>query len=278
MHPLSLAAGVLPDCSPLQTAEAAVAAGFDMAGVWAADGWTPATTRAVRTALGGMPVLDVEYIHLTPGPLDDAVFRLIDVAADLGAANVLLISSDPDDGATAAKLAHLAAYAAERRVRVALEFGIFTSVGGLAQALRIVNAASHPAAALLLDPIHLDRAGVPMAALASIPRERLTYAQFCDAPAVRPDPRDHGQVLRDALDLRELPGRGVLPLADFLTGLPADLPLSVELRSAALRRRHPDALGRAQAVANATRAWLANLADGSPQAEPGSLPKEGSAA
>ena len=261
-HPLSLAAGVLPDHDPVQASAAAVEAGFDMAGVWVEAGaWTPTTTRAVRSALGGLPVLDVEYIRLAPGPLDPAHIRLIDVGAELGAANVLLISTDPDDGATAAKLAELATYAGERDLRVALEFGIFTSVRGLDQALAIVAAAAHPAVALLLDPIHLDRAAVPMTALASIPPDRLSYAQFCDAPAARPDPHDLTQIVRDALDLREMPGEGNLPLRTFLDRLPSSLPLSVELRSKALRDRYPDAVERAQAVADATRTWLARYTD-----------------
>ena len=262
-HPLSLAAGVLPDYDPVRASAAAVEAGFDMAGVWVqVDAWTPATTRALRSALGGVPVLDVEYIRLAPGPLDPAHIRLIDIGAELGAANVLLISTDPDDGATSAKLAELGAYAGERGLRVALEFGIFTSVRSLDQALAIVAAAAHPAVALLLDPIHLDRAVVPMTALSSIPPDRLSYAQFCDAPAARPDPRDLAQIVRDALDLREMPGEGHLPLRAFLERLPAGLPLSVELRSEALRRRCPDAVERARAVAEATRSWLARRGDG----------------
>ena len=253
----------MPDHGPVETSAAAVEAGFDMAGVWVETaGWTAATTRAVRRALGGLPVLDAEYIRLAPGPPDPEHLRLIDIGAELGAANVLLISTDPDDGATAAKLAELAAYAGERGLRVALEFGIFTSVRRLDQALAIVAAAAHPAVALLLDPIHLDRAGVPMAALSSIPPGRLSYAQFCDAPAGRPDRDDVTQVLRDALDLRELPGEGALPLRAFLGALPATLPLSVELRSEALRRRYPDAVERARVVADATRTWLAGAGGG----------------
>ena len=256
-QPISLAAGVMPDFGPVETSEAAVAAGFDMAGVWVdLESWSEATTAAVRRALGGLPVLDVEYIRLGPGPLPDAARRLVDIGAELGAANVLIVSGDPDDAATAAKLAELAAYCAPRGLRAALEFGIFTSVTSLDQALGIVAAAAHPAAALLLDPIHLDRAGVGMAELAQIPPERLSYAQFCDAPSERPDRADRSAVLRDALDLRRLPGEGVLPLREFVAALPSGLPLSIELRSEALRRAYPAAPDRAAALATATRAWL----------------------
>jgi len=257
-RPISLAAGVMPDFGPVETSQAAVAAGFDMAGVWVdLASWTPATTVGVRQALGGLPVLDVEYIRLAPGPLDEAGLRLIDIGAELGAANVLIVSGDPDDQATADKLARLAAYGAERGVRANLEFGVFTAVKSLAQALAILEASGDPSLAVLLDPIHVDRAGVAVREVAAIPRSRLSYAQFCDAPAERPAASDLPAVLRDALDLRMMPGEGALPLQAFLQGLPADLPLSIELRSEALRTGAPDVFDRARRLAAASRAWLA---------------------
>jgi sugar phosphate isomerase/epimerase len=262
-HPLSLAAGVMPDFDPVTTTEAAVAAGWDMAGVWVDfETWTPAVTKAVRKALGGLPALDVEYIRLTPGPLPDTARRLADVGAELGAANLLLVSGDPDDAATAAKLAELAEYCQPRGLRAALEFGVFTAVKSLDQAIRILDAAAHPAAAVLLDSIHLDRAGVDVAQIARIPPERLPYAQFCDASADRPDPDDLPAVIKDALDLRLLPGEGVLPLKAYVEALPPEAPLSVELRSAALRAGYPDARDRSAALLAATRAWMAQNTPG----------------
>ena len=258
MRPISLAAGVMPEFAPDVTATAAAAAGFDMSGVWVdLEQWSPALMTAVRRTLAGLPVLDVEYIRIGPGPLGDDPRKVIEIGGELGAGNVLVISVDPDHGATAAKLAEIAEIADAHGMRAAFEFGIFTTVRTLDAALAIVEAATHPAVSLLLDPIHLDRAGVAPADLTIIPPERLSYAQFCDARADRPDPADTAMVLRDALDLRELPGAGALPLTDFLAALPPGLPLSVELRSAALRAAFPDPVERAAAVAGATRSWLA---------------------
>jgi hypothetical protein len=84
----------------------------------------------------------------------------------------------------------------------------------------------------------------------------LPYAQFCDAPATRPDPADFDAVITDAIDLREQCGAGALPLRAMVRALPADIPLSIELRSKMLRDSFPEPAARARAVADATRHWL----------------------
>ncbi|MEX6725435.1 sugar phosphate isomerase/epimerase family protein [Parapedomonas caeni] len=258
--PIALASGVLPEFSPVATVEAAAAAGFDGVGLWfeAAD-WTAATTRAVRAALAatGMPALDIEVVWLKPGADDPEHFRLLDVGAELGARNVLTVSSDPDRGATVAKFARLCEHAAPLGLRVSLEFMMFTEVRTIDDALDVLARAAQPNAGLLLDPIHLSRSGGTPADIARVAPALLGYAQFCDAPAQAPPRDDTAAILEEAIDGRLLPGDGALPLGDFLDRLPAGLPLSIELRSKALREGYPDAVDRARALATATRAYLA---------------------
>jgi len=260
MNPISLASGVVPEFGPVETIRAAAFAGFDAVGLWVdpAD-WTGATTREASAALAdtGLRLLDVEVIWLKPdSPMDDHR-RVIDIGAELGAANVLCVSSDPDHAATAAKLAELCRHAEGSGMRVALEFGVFTEVKNLDAALAVLDAVGHPLRALLIDPIHVDRSGSSIAAIARIDPGLLPYAQFCDAPGARPDPADFGAVIADAIDLREQCGEGALPLAALYDALPPDLPLSIELRSKALRDGFADPGMRAKAVADVTRRWLA---------------------
>ena len=118
------------------------------------------------------------------------------------------------------------------------------------------SAVGHPLRALLIDPIHVDRSGGTAAEIAAVPRALLPYAQFCDAPAERPDPADFAAVITDAVDLRRQCGAGALPLAAILDALPPEVPLSIELRSKVLRDGWPDPAERAKVVAAATRAWL----------------------
>lgn len=263
VNPISLASGVVPEFGPVETVQAAAFAGFDAVGLWVEPAqWTAATTRAVRAALAdcGLPLLDVEVIWLKPGSAMDEHRKVIDVGAELGARNVLCVSSDPDQGANAARLAELCRHAEGSGMRVALEFGIFTEVRNLDAALSVLEAVAHPLKALLVDPIHVDRSGSSIAAIAALDPALLPYAQFCDARAKRPDPADFDAVIVDAIDLREQCGAGALPLAELYRALPAGLPLSIELRSRALREAFPEAGPRAKAVAEATRAWLEGMA------------------
>lgn len=259
MNPIALASGVVPEASALETVLAAAAGGFDAVGLWVEAGdWTAATTREVRSALAdtGLPLLDVEVVWLKPDSCLDDHRRVIDIGAALGAANVLCVSSDPDHGATADRLAALCRHAEGSGMRVALEFGVFTQVRDLTQAMAILDRVGHPLRALLVDPIHVDRSGSAIADIARIDPALLPYAQFCDTRAQRPDPDDFDAVIADAIDLREQCGEGALPLAALLDALPRGIPLSIELRSQALREAFAHPALRAKAVADATRRWL----------------------
>lgn len=257
---LSLAAGVMPDFTPQQTVAAAVAAGWDAAGIWVdMKLWTPQTTREVKRRLegDGMPALDAEVVWIRPGPDDPDHFRLIDIAAELGASNILAVSSAPDPNETADKLGRLCQHAAASGARVSLEFGAFTAVRSLVDALDVLERCSRPEAGLLVDPLHFARTGGQPCDLSGIDRGRFAYAQFCDAPSHGPSPDDVPAIIEEALDLRLMPGDGALPLADFLGALPRGTPLSVELRSRALRDGYPDPVERARTLLAATNAWMA---------------------
>lgn len=258
---LSLAAGVLPEFSPPQTVDAAVAAGFDAVGVWIdLETWTATTTRETKKRLtdGGIHALDVEVIWLRPGADNPDHFRVLDIGAELGASNALAVCSDPDAQAAADKLRRLAEHGRSVGVRVSLEFAAFTEVRSLAAAVRLLEFSGEDAG-LLIDPLHLRRTGGSPEDVAKVPRSRFAYAQFCDAPDAGPAPTDIPAIISEALDLRMMPGDGELPLKALLSSLPENLPLSVELRSKPLREAFPDAAARAVALASATRAYLARV-------------------
>ncbi len=259
MNRISLASGVVPEFGPIDTIRAAVAGGFDAVGLWIEPSlWNRALLNETRSVLAdsGLELLDVEVIWLKPDSDMDEHKRCIDIGIELGAKNVLCVSSDPDGGATAARLLELCVHAEGGGMRVALEFGIFTEVKTIAQALAMLDRVGHPLRALLIDPIHVDRSGGTPAEVAAVPRALLPYAQFCDAAAERPDPLNFAAVITDAIDLRLQPGDGRLPLEALYRALPADIPLAIELRSKALRDQHPDPGERARITAQATRAWL----------------------
>jgi len=260
MNPIALASGVLPEFGPVDIIESAHAAGFDMAGLWVDPAeWDAARHRDTKRALAdtGLPVIDVEVVWFQPGASVDDHLRILDIGMELGAANALCVSSVDEPAQTADWLARLCRHVEGSPLRVNLEFGVFTKVPDLGAARAIVEHVNHPAAAILVDPIHVDRSGTDPADIAALDRKFLSYAQFCDARAERPDPADFDAVIVDAVDLREHEGEGALDLDAIWRALPADIPLSIELRSKALRDAFPDdPTGRAKAVLGATRKWL----------------------
>ena len=256
---ISLAAGIMPEATPAQLIEAAATADFDFGGMWVEkESWTPATTRAVRQQArdAGVELLDCEVAWIMPGPPDPWLTELVEIAAELGARNLLCVSSDPDMAATTAKFQAMVDAAKGTGVRVNLEFGIFTEVKTIHMARAVLEGVEGEAKALLVDTLHWARSGGTAEELGAIPREWLSYCQPCDAPAQGPDTGDFDAVIDDAINRRMPLGHGGLPLAAMIDALPGDLPMAIEERSAALRDAFPDLNQRAREVARTSRAWL----------------------
>lgn len=256
---ISLAAGILPEATPAQLIEAAASSDFDFGGMWAErETWTPATTRAIRKQArdAGVELLDLEVAWIMPGPPDPWLAELVGIAAELGARNLLCVSSDPDMSATTAKFQAMVDAAKGTGVRVNLEFGLFTEVKTIHAARAILESVEGEAKALLVDTLHWARSGGTAEDLAAIPREWLSYCQPCDAPADAPDLSNFDAIIDDAINRRMPLGEGGLPLASMVDALPADLPLAIEERSAALREAFPDLKERAREVARTSRLWL----------------------
>lgn len=260
-HPLAMASGIMPEATPVEMVEAAAYAGFDYGGMWIdASTWTDATTRAVAARLAdtGLKLLDVEVVWIKPGPLDPDHLRIIDIGAELGAANVLCVSSDPDRSATRDKLAALIERGAAGGIRVNLEFGLFTEVKTIGAATALLAEIANPAAGLLVDALHWCRSGGTLADIDAIPAHWLGYAQLCDAPFPGADPVDPDAILIEAIDGRLPLGAGGLPLRDLLARLPDNLPIAIEERSKVLRDAYPDLNARAASVFRTSRAFLEN--------------------
>lgn len=258
---LSLAAGNLPEFSPLEVAHAAASAGWPAAGIWFdADSWTTTTTREVRNAYEALELtpLDIEVIWIHPGVPDPDHERLLAAGAEIGAENALIVSSDPNIENTKRRFEALCISADKVGLNACLEFLPITEIRTLEQALEVVQSVQHPRGKLLLDALHLIRSGGSTEILNQIPLDLLTYAQPCDAPAELPTTGDN-PLLTDAVDGRTLLGQGGLPLKEFLQALPENLPLSPEIRSRELRERFPSAADRATAILSNTTMYLDNL-------------------
>lgn len=257
---LSLAAGVLPDFAPDVIANAAGEAGYPATGIWFdAATWTDSVTRRVGAALEAhrLTALDIEVIWIRPGRTITAdAERLIATGGELGARNVLVVSANPDPAETRHQFAQLCELAAAAGMRAALEFLMIGAVQTLDQALAVVRDVGHPAGAVLVDALHLQRCGATPEALADVEPRLMPYAQLCDAPATLEN-ADAQRWLEDAVDGRSAPGEAGLPLVRLLKALPPGTPLSLEVRSRRYRETFPDPVERARAVLMQTRRFLA---------------------
>tara|TARA_R110002033_G_scaffold12809_2_gene38806 strand:+ start:375 stop:1178 length:804 start_codon:yes stop_codon:yes gene_type:complete len=257
-HILSLAAGTLPEFQPDQIADAAGQAGFNHCGFTIdPDQWDATALNATKAAIAryDLSILDVEVIWIPEGgKLAEQHKMIIDAGLELGAANVLVVSAEPDKDRTAEAIHQLCDWAAPGNMRVALEFLMITAVRNMADALDIIDRADHAAAALLIDIIHFQRAGHHVEDLKDVDPNLLPYTQVCDGHLACED--NFEAYLNDAVDLRSMPGEGELPVSDILHGLPDGIPLSLEIRSKAYRDRYPDPVERAKAVRSASLAFL----------------------
>ena len=226
---ISLAAGTVLDAGPAATLTAAAAAGYDAAGLRL----DPATTTVAdagalrrQAADLGVALLDLEVVRLRPDRSLDDHRRLLDLAEVLGVRFLLTVSEHADRAATTADLARLVEAARGATTRIALEFMRFTQVRGLGDAVATLAAIDAPDAVVLVDALHLQRAGEGPAVLDAVPPGRIGYLQLCDGPAAAP-----ADLAAEARHHRLPPGTGELPLAELLAHAPAGLPLSVEVQS-----------------------------------------------
>jgi sugar phosphate isomerase/epimerase len=274
-HPrlLSLAHLTVLDATPPQLVTAAAGAGFDAVGirVWPGGdepaypmlGDTPMMGETIaRLADTGTRVLDVEVLRLRPDSRMDDALRILDAGARLQARGVLVIGNDPEEDRLVERFAAVCEAAGARGLQACLEFMIFSSVKTLADAQRVVNRAGHPAGAILVDALHLQRSGGTPAEVSAVAPERLPYVQLCDGP-FQPILPDSAVALAEARTGRLLPGDGELPLAELLGVLPAGASLAVEAPVARLAGRTVGeqarlahaALTRLLAKANQARAY-----------------------
>jgi sugar phosphate isomerase/epimerase len=206
-----------------------------------------------RCADTGIGVHAVEAITLGPGAGLDGRESVFETAAALGARYVNVICEDPDTKRFAGLVAALAELGRPYGVWPVIECTAWRPVWRLADAAEICRRSG---GRILLDALHVQRCGTPLAEIAALDPALLSYLQLCDAPLRppsgpspgprHPDSPDSPEAmprgrragpddarLTEARSSRLLPGAGELPLVSLLGALPADLLVSVEAPNAA---------------------------------------------
>ncbi|HKT90618.1 MAG TPA: sugar phosphate isomerase/epimerase [Paraburkholderia sp.] len=185
--------------------------------------------RELRATLAGegVAMLDVEFVPIVPDLDPRSFVSLFETAASLGASCISVSGDDPDQGRLADNLATFAVLAKPFGLRIDLEFMRWRHVGTLAQARAAVERAAQPNVALVIDALHLSRAGSTPDDVAAMPPGSIGFVQLCDAPTALPANDD--DAIREARTARLAPGDGALPLDALLRAVPPDVALSVEM-------------------------------------------------
>jgi sugar phosphate isomerase/epimerase len=263
---IGLAALTVLELSPPDMVDCAAAAGFDCVGLRLLPatpnepqhdivGDTPLVREtARRLAANGMPVLDVEIFRLKPGT-NVADFRAaLETAARFGAREALVAGQDADFARLVDTFGRFCDLAREYGIATALEPMPWCEVDDVDAGVRVLEAAGRPDAGLVLDAIHVDRAGTTPQRLRALQPRHIRYVQLCDAPAARPGDLD--TLLHQAREARLMPGDGGLDLRGMLRALPGDAPISLEIPMKALSLTTP-AVPRTRAMLAKARALLA---------------------
>ncbi|WP_116131420.1 sugar phosphate isomerase/epimerase [Tropicimonas sp. IMCC34043] len=265
MPSVSLAHLSMIDARPDQLVEAAAAGGFDGVGLrinttlglpGEVDLVNDRKARADlrhRLDATGLKVLDVEAFGLTPTVDLDGFEPALDLAAELGAKNLLCTGPDEDPVRLRDRFAAFCQRAATRKITVGLEFIPYLALKTLGAARDLLWQADQPNAGLLLDTLHFSRSGGAPEQLAGLTSRDFAFVQLCDARALRPA---YADLVREARTDRLAPGEGSLWLDRLMPMLPRDRHLSIEAPVAA------DAAlpfnDRARHLGAATRSFLAS--------------------
>lgn len=234
---LRLWSGTVPGAGFVERLDVAARAGFTSVSMFPGDevaaraeGLTHADMRALAAERGVTPaVLDpfcqwVPQWSPPPGMSgDDLAFVDFDETAFLAAAQGLGVESVtvievfgqsfPLDALTES-FAGFCDRAAERGLRVHLEFMPFSGVPDLATGWEIVAGADRPNGGLVLDLWHYFRGRRDDALLAAVPGEKIYVVQVCDA-----DAEVRGTLLEDCMHHRRLPGEGSFDITAVLSTL-----------------------------------------------------------
>ena len=243
--------------------EAASAAGFRGFGLLSAD--LPAAEEAyglngIRAVLDDNGIVDLELEGIPywwdDGPRragsDRIRYSVLTAAEALGARHIK-VNPDGDDAPWAldhwaAEFAELAAQADGVGARLGIEFFPWSNIKNLDAGLRLVEAAGHDAAGVVIDVWHVERAHTPVADLASVPLHRIVGVELNDA-----DPEVVGTLYEDTVHRRRYCGEGSFDLPGIVAALRAagwTGPWGVEILSEEHRSLPVrDALARAAAGA-----------------------------
>lgn len=204
----------------------------------------------------GIALLDIEIFRIKPDTKVADFRAAMETGARLGARHATVGGQDEDFQRLVDNFTALCELAGEFGIQCNIEPTPWTEIATVAGAAKVVKASGRANAGVLVDSIHFDRIVDDTKALPAYPASCFPYMQLCDAPAERPT--DMATLLHQARNERMMPGDGGIDLRAQLGGLPAGIPIALEIPMQAWSRNTP-ALERTKRMLAKTRAFLAEF-------------------
>ena len=244
----ALAAGCVPDADPWDIPRIAASAGFLSSGMWVdpKTSWDKAALSKTKLSLRetGIQLVDVEAAWLeTSDRANDSHKSIIEAGLELGARNLLVVSRHEEYQASVSQFLDICNMAQDQ-LRVCIEFGEFTSIKSLGSAKKFIEDVNHPSAGILIDLMHLNRAGD---ILPKIESSLFPYIQACDfwqSSALK----SGTDYITAAVDERCCLGEGEASVSEVSEVCNSEADVSLEIRSAHLREKYKDPYVRAREI------------------------------
>lgn len=245
MQILSLAPSTLGNPPAFDMISATAAGGFDALGLrmmppprwFRADADDLIETQpadAIRRRLddAGLSALALNAIYIAPETQRDHLEPLLDAAAVLGAHYYQVVILDPERTRALERFALATSLAAERGVRLAVEFKDDSMIETIGDADRfIAESDTFGRAGICLDVLHLSRSGGSPKDISTVNPAAIFYVELSDAPKSLPG--GAADIRAESRKARLLPGEGELWIDDVLGSVPADTPIHLECPGAA---------------------------------------------
>lgn len=175
----------------------------------------------------GVRVHDIELLRILKDTDVPDYEPALEVAAKLGARQILSSIWTPDEEVYLSKFAQLCDLAAAYGLGVQLEFVTWADVATLAQAKGVLEAVNRPNAGIMLDTLHAYRSRVAPEELEGCPPAWFAFCHLCDGPAEIPDTKEG--MIPVGRDGRYYVGEGSIDIAAYLGRMPRDTVCSIEL-------------------------------------------------
>ena len=191
-----------------------------------------------------------EGFQVSPkGDVVDAAGHL-DLMAELGAWRINAVSMEPDLPRAHDQFALLAEMVTARGMQFTVEFAPPMVLNTLDAALAVVEHVGRGRCRVLFDSMHFFRSGGTMETLEAFDPGLIGYAQLSDAPMMAPVEG----YMQEAMFERLVPGEGELPLRQWISALPLDCEIGIEVPHLARLQGGMSAREHAAQVVAAARA------------------------